>query len=191
MRSIIANLTPTIEASGPHDFAVRKNKRARQSRCLRPSHPCLTFVTIAKRPFCVGRDANDIEVIWVKREWEYFCKGDSTAELLICPSGKISRRPGRILRARREMKGVAIAAADVSGAARRKMTGHAFGPKTRRAPSRSRRTAPAATGPFPRAGSSGVSRIAPGPVVAPGRHSYRIASAEKSPSDRSKAKPRG
>jgi hypothetical protein len=24
MRSIITNLTPTIEASGPHDFAVRK-----------------------------------------------------------------------------------------------------------------------------------------------------------------------
>jgi hypothetical protein len=51
MRSIITNLTPTIEASGPHDFAVRKNKRSRQQRNSRPSHPDPTFVTIAKRPF--------------------------------------------------------------------------------------------------------------------------------------------
>jgi hypothetical protein len=60
MRSIIANLTPTIEASGPHDFAVRVSTfvRAKCLRCVlpRPSHPNLTSVTIAKRPSCVGRD---------------------------------------------------------------------------------------------------------------------------------------
>jgi hypothetical protein len=35
----------------------------------------------------VGRDARDVEVIWVKKEPEYFCKEDWTAELLICPAG--------------------------------------------------------------------------------------------------------
>jgi hypothetical protein len=53
MRSIIANLTPTIEASGPHDFAVRKITRSSVAH-PRPSHPNPTFVTIAKRPLCIG-----------------------------------------------------------------------------------------------------------------------------------------
>jgi hypothetical protein len=50
-------LDASVGASGPHDFAVRKI-RARQSRHLRPSHPNPTSVTIAKRPFFVGRDGN-------------------------------------------------------------------------------------------------------------------------------------
>jgi hypothetical protein len=50
-----ADFTPTIEASGPHDFAVHK-PALRQQRRSHPSHPNLTFVTIAKRPLCVGRD---------------------------------------------------------------------------------------------------------------------------------------
>ena len=36
-------------------------------------------VYLTAQLLCVGRDASHIEVIWVKREWEYFCKGDSTA----------------------------------------------------------------------------------------------------------------
>jgi hypothetical protein len=53
-------LTPTIEASGPHDFAVRVSAfvRAKCLRCVlpRPSHPRPTFVTIAKRPSVLGLD---------------------------------------------------------------------------------------------------------------------------------------
>jgi hypothetical protein len=52
--SLFANLNASVEASGPHDFAVRR-KRFRQRRCQRPSHPVPTFVTIAKRP-SEGRD---------------------------------------------------------------------------------------------------------------------------------------
>jgi hypothetical protein len=37
-RELLANLTPAIGASGPHDFAVRFS-RARQSQLWRPSHP--------------------------------------------------------------------------------------------------------------------------------------------------------
>jgi hypothetical protein len=50
------NLTPTIEASGPHDFAVREPSASRQERNPRPPHPRPTSVTIAKRPSVSGRD---------------------------------------------------------------------------------------------------------------------------------------
>jgi hypothetical protein len=45
-----ADLTPTTEASGPHDFAVRELQRSSAlPRVHRIPHP--TSVTIAKRPF--------------------------------------------------------------------------------------------------------------------------------------------
>jgi hypothetical protein len=46
-------------------------------------------VTIAKRPSVLGRDGEDEEVIWVKSEPEYFCKGDWTSKPAICPSGNL------------------------------------------------------------------------------------------------------
>jgi hypothetical protein len=42
-------------------------------------------VTIAKRPSVLGRDASDVEVIWVKRKPEYFCGRGWTGVSLICP----------------------------------------------------------------------------------------------------------
>jgi hypothetical protein len=75
-------LDASVEASGPHDFAVRKITRSSVAH-PRPSHPNPTFVTIAKRPLCVGRDANDIEVIWVKRECKYFCGPDWTGQIML------------------------------------------------------------------------------------------------------------
>jgi hypothetical protein len=74
MRSIIANLTPTIEVSGPHDFAVRKV--ARSSVAPPASIASQPYVRDDREtPLCVGRDANDSEVIWVEWEWRYFCEG--------------------------------------------------------------------------------------------------------------------
>jgi hypothetical protein len=35
-------------------------------------------VTIAKRPFVWAGTAADVEVIWVKGEWKYFCEEDWT-----------------------------------------------------------------------------------------------------------------
>jgi hypothetical protein len=49
--------------------------RSRQPRHSRPSHPNLTFVTIAKRPFVWAGMGRVVEVIWVKSEPEYFCEG--------------------------------------------------------------------------------------------------------------------
>jgi hypothetical protein len=48
-RELLANLTPAIGASGPHDFAVRIS-RARQSQPSRPPLPAPTSVTMANAP---------------------------------------------------------------------------------------------------------------------------------------------
>src|SRR5205814_5943616 len=44
-------LDASVEASGPHDFAVRISA-VRQKHQPRPPHPVPTSVTIAKRPSC-------------------------------------------------------------------------------------------------------------------------------------------
>jgi hypothetical protein len=76
------DLTP---ASGRQDHTTSPSAswHARQSRHPRPSHPDLTFVTIAKRPFVSGRDASVVEVIWVKSEPEYFCREDWTTQITL------------------------------------------------------------------------------------------------------------
>ena len=48
-RELLANLTPAIGASGPHDFAVRFS-HARQSQLWRPPLPAPTSVTMANAP---------------------------------------------------------------------------------------------------------------------------------------------
>jgi hypothetical protein len=54
----------------------------------RPPHPHPASVTIAIRPLWWDGMREVLEVIWGVWEWKYFCKGDSTAVSLICPSGK-------------------------------------------------------------------------------------------------------
>jgi hypothetical protein len=83
-------LDASVEASGPHDFAVRVST-FRQACYQRPPHPVPTFVTIAKRPFVWDGMAGVLELIWGSGEAEYFCKRDWTVNWLICPSG--SRHP--------------------------------------------------------------------------------------------------
>ena len=83
-----AKLDASVEASGPHDFAVRKVSALVFSAARVHRIPCPTFVTIAKRPCRVGRDANDIEVIWVKREREYFCREDWTGSIRLIQFNK-------------------------------------------------------------------------------------------------------
>jgi hypothetical protein len=46
--------------------------------------------------------AKDIDLIWVGREREYFCKGDWTAELRNSPSGKSADLPAVARRAKAE-----------------------------------------------------------------------------------------
>jgi hypothetical protein len=70
---LLANLTPAIGVSGPHDFAVRVS-RARQSQPSRPPHPTARFVTCAT-PLSSGRTAQNTQLIWVKNKAEYFRSG--------------------------------------------------------------------------------------------------------------------
>jgi hypothetical protein len=49
------NLTPASRRQD-HTTSPSTSRRSRQQRRPRPSHPRPTFVTIAKRPLCVGRD---------------------------------------------------------------------------------------------------------------------------------------
>src|SRR3954451_10182148 len=69
-------LDASVEASEPHDFAVRFQRRSSAvlsaSIASRPAS-----VTIASAPL-VGRDGGISEVIWVERERDSFCKRDWT-----------------------------------------------------------------------------------------------------------------
>jgi hypothetical protein len=57
-------------------------------RCHVHRIPCPTSVTIAIRPSVWDGMREVVDVIWGTRKQKYFCKGDSTANSLICPSGK-------------------------------------------------------------------------------------------------------
>jgi hypothetical protein len=92
MRSIIADLTPTIEASGPHDFAVRKLALSSAAHS-RPSHPNPTFVTIAKRPSVLGRDDESCRCDLGQKRTAYFCKQDWTTQITLIRHKKLD--PGR------------------------------------------------------------------------------------------------
>jgi hypothetical protein len=74
-----------VEASGPHDFAVRFALFVRANICaaaLRVHRiPSPTFVTIAKRPFVRAGMAGDVEVIWVGSERQYFSRQDWTGQI--------------------------------------------------------------------------------------------------------------
>jgi hypothetical protein len=92
-----ARLDAGVEASGPHDFAVRCSavrlraqgiahgliKPALRSPCARalprPSHPAPTFVTMAKRP-SEGRDGESYRFDLVSGKQKYFCKRVWTRE---------------------------------------------------------------------------------------------------------------
>ena len=80
-RNLFRQLDASVGASGPHDFAVREPGASRQKRSHVHRIPCPTFVTIAKRPFRWAGMARDMQVIWVRREWEYFCGGDWTTQI--------------------------------------------------------------------------------------------------------------
>jgi hypothetical protein len=102
-----ARLDAGVEASGPHDFTVRKPHRssvrvARRSRETRPAtafarsmhprppHPAPTSVTTAIRPSC-GTGCRSYSLIFISEKQKYFCAkgwtGVSRVRALICPSG--------------------------------------------------------------------------------------------------------
>ena len=80
------NLNASVEASGPHDFAVRVTCRSSSGTSASiASRPA--FVAIAIRPSWWDETAAVMDLIWVKREAIYFCNRGWTEKSLICPSG--------------------------------------------------------------------------------------------------------
>ena len=67
-------LDASVEASGPHDFAVRANI-ARLSTLPRPPHPAPNVRDDRETPLVKRRDAGDLRVFRAKREGKYFCGG--------------------------------------------------------------------------------------------------------------------
>jgi hypothetical protein len=69
-----AKLDASVEASGPHDFAVRKPTPSSEalpaSTASRPA-----FMTIASRPLW-DETVKDMQVIWVRGIRKYFCRED-------------------------------------------------------------------------------------------------------------------
>ena len=82
-------LDASVEASGPHDFAVRVST-VRQ-RCLRVHRiPCPTSVTIAKRPSVWDGMARVLKLIWVVGEAKYFSGNDWTTQITLIRFNKFA-----------------------------------------------------------------------------------------------------
>src|SRR5438045_3232787 len=96
-RDCFRSLVPDagVEASGPHDFAVRV-QHVSSSMLPRPPHPVPTSVTIAKRPFVWDGMGELLKMLLPTRKAEYFCDQGWTAVSLICPSG--NRRRVRLVK---------------------------------------------------------------------------------------------
>src|ERR1700731_4017763 len=89
-RCLNRQLDAGVEASGPHDFSVRRKALSSAAPpASTASHPA--SVTIAIRPFG-GRDGESYSLIWTSEKQKYFCKwgwtGQTHKPSLICPSGR-------------------------------------------------------------------------------------------------------
>ena len=81
-RDVFRRLDAGIEASGPHDFAVRALHRSSSQAARVHRIPRPTSVTIAKRPSVEGHGtARFMDLIWVKREGIYFQRKDWTGSI--------------------------------------------------------------------------------------------------------------
>jgi hypothetical protein len=65
-----------IEASGPHDFAVRESAVRQERRRVHRIPPRVR--DDREPPPRVGRDGGSSELIWVRDEQNYFCKSGWT-----------------------------------------------------------------------------------------------------------------
>ena len=78
----------SVGISGPRDFTVC-SPAVRLRTGAAPSHPALTSVTIAKRPFDWSGMLPIMKVIWAKREAKYFCNQDWTGQISLRRHSKI------------------------------------------------------------------------------------------------------
>jgi hypothetical protein len=87
LRKTFRKLDAGVDASGPHDFAVRVST-FRQARHHVHRIPLPPSVTIAIRPSFGNETARVVEVFLANGEAEYFCGVGWTAQSFNRPSGK-------------------------------------------------------------------------------------------------------
>ena len=88
-RSCLHRLDASVEASEPHHFAVRE-KRASSSALSRPPHPEPNVRDDRETPLRWAGMAGAINLIWVARKSESFCRKDWTASITVIPLNKIA-----------------------------------------------------------------------------------------------------
>jgi len=95
-------LSASVGAPGPHDFAVRTSA-ARLAPLPRPPHPCPTSVTIAIRPSDRAGTVRTLRLIRASEKAKYFLRGGWTgfcAREVICPTGRRFADAGPMIVAR-------------------------------------------------------------------------------------------
>jgi hypothetical protein len=85
---LLHKLDAGVEASGPHDFAVRVSAFVSALAASTASRPA--FRDDRDTPLMRDETARDIDLIWVRREWKYFCKQDWTASTRLIRFNKSS-----------------------------------------------------------------------------------------------------
>ena len=82
-RNCFHRLDTGVGVSGPHGFAVRKISAFVNALLASTASHAPTSVTIAKRPSVWDGMARDMQVIWVRREREYFLLEDWTTQITL------------------------------------------------------------------------------------------------------------
>jgi hypothetical protein len=91
-------LDASVEASGPHDFAVRKVTLS--SGAPPHVHRIPSYVRDDREtPLVEERDDWVVKMIWTKNEAEYFCKQDWTGQISLMRHEKLDFRRRAITRA--------------------------------------------------------------------------------------------
>jgi hypothetical protein len=93
MRRHRRQLSASVGAPRPHDFAVRRQARFVVARHRVHRIPRPTFVTIAKRPLAGSGTATEKLLIWPRWKPKCFCAGDWTGQISLNSLRKLRRSP--------------------------------------------------------------------------------------------------
>src|SRR6202048_1430222 len=101
---LLADLTP---ASRRQDHTTPPSARGGfvKPAAAVPRIPCPASVTIAIRPSVWDGMARLLNLIWVRREREYFCKGDWTGQITLIRFNKLSPVRERWIASQRRLTG--------------------------------------------------------------------------------------
>jgi hypothetical protein len=85
-RKLSAELSASVGAPGPHDFAVRSNAIRPAYQCLtrpRPSHPASNVRDDRDTPLLWERDNGALDLIWGKGKAKYLLRAGWTGQIAL------------------------------------------------------------------------------------------------------------